>query len=280
MGTDSLIEWTDHTFNPWRGCTKVSDGCKFCYAEKTSKRNPSVLGIWGPNGTRAIAAESYWNLPEQWNRAAQKLGQRHKVFCASLADVFEGDDTMPAESIGAVHAARIRLFDLIYRTKNLDWLLLTKRPEKIMDIVGGDSGAGLEFFRMQRNIWLGTSVEDQRVISRIDHLLAIPAIVKWLSIEPLIGPVSLPEEFLQPDFADDDDRATKRWVIVGCESGAGRRPMDLNWLFDLRDQCANYGVPFFIKQMQIAGEVCKDIHRFPAGLQIRQYPEINHAIHS
>lgn len=113
MGQDSNIEWTRHTFNPWRGCTKVSDGCKFCYADKLSARNPKSLGVWGPNGTRVVAAEAYWRLPLKWDKAAALAGERHRVFCASLADVFEGDDTMPKDSRQGVHEARGRLWDLI-----------------------------------------------------------------------------------------------------------------------------------------------------------------------
>src|SRR5690349_6943095 len=121
MGRDSAIEWTHHTFNPWRGCTKVSAGCAHCYAETWSKRNPKALGIWGDGGTRVIAAEAYWRQPLKWNAAAKAAGERHRVFCASLADVFE-DRPELVES-------RERLLDVIYKTPDLDWLLLTKRPE-------------------------------------------------------------------------------------------------------------------------------------------------------
>lgn len=110
MAENSKIQWTHHTFNPWRGCTKVSEGCKHCYAETMSKRNLKVLGQWGPNGTRVVASESMWREPMKWDAAAKAAGERHRVFCASLADVFEGRDTMPESSWEAVEAARVRLW--------------------------------------------------------------------------------------------------------------------------------------------------------------------------
>jgi len=245
MGANSKIEWTTHTFNPWRGCTKVSPGCAHCYAEATSKRNPGVLGIWGRDGSRAIAAESYWRQPLAWNAAAaciksfdcnagdhsdacpQKV--RPRVFCGSLMDVFEGEDTMPKDSHAAVADARGRLFDLIERTPNLDWLLLTKRPENIRDKwhktpwdrcqqCGAFSDLKDEIQRerlfeldanedgwvcrqcnisaswYRENVWLLTSIEDQATADkRIPELLACVGLapVLGLSIEPLLGPIDL-----------------------------------------------------------------------------------------
>lgn len=158
MGQDSKIEWTHHTFNPWRGCTKVSDGCKHCYAETMSKRNPSVLGVWGPRGRRVVAAESYWRQPLAWNCDAEQAGERRRVFCASLADVFEGPETMPAESWPVVEAARARLWRLIEVTPWLDWLLLTKRPVNAAQ----NSYVPITWWeRWPDNVWIGTSVENQ-----------------------------------------------------------------------------------------------------------------------
>src|SRR5688572_29932027 len=128
------IEWTatvrpdgtvspGYTFNPWRGCAKVSPGCTHCYAETLSKRNPAVLGTWGKDGVRAIGSDAYWRQPLAWNRAAKQAGERRRVFCASLADVFEDRPDL----VGPRH----RLVDLIQLTQHLDWLLLTKRPENI-----------------------------------------------------------------------------------------------------------------------------------------------------
>src|SRR5690349_347144 len=123
MSATSKIQWTHSTFNPWRGCTKVSSGCTHCYAESLSKRNPKTLGVWGANGSRAIAAESYWRQPLKWDKEARKTGQPWRVFCASLADVFEDRPEL--------HAPRLRLLKLIEETTSLTWLLLTKRPENV-----------------------------------------------------------------------------------------------------------------------------------------------------
>lgn len=145
MAENSKIEWTHHTFNPWRGCTKVSEGCKFCYAETMSGRNPGTLGIWGPRGTRVVAAESYWRQPLKWDKAAEAAGEQHRVFCASLADVFEGPESMPASEWPKVQAARAQLFGFIEATPHLDWLLLTKRPQNIARFSPNRWGASVCF---------------------------------------------------------------------------------------------------------------------------------------
>lgn len=234
MGETTAIEWCSHTFNPWRGCTKVSDGCKFCYADKWSERNPATLGVWGPKGTRVVAAESYWKQPLKWNRDAQAAGERRRVFCASLADVFEGSETMPAEAWLAVCAARDRLFSLIEQTPELDWLLLTKRPEKVMYYV--PVRWHVEQNGFPANVWIGTSVEDQAAAdTRMPYLRSIPAAVRFLSCEPLLGPVDL-------------DLTGIHWVIAGGESGPNARPMHTEWARSLRDQCEAAGVPFLFKQ--------------------------------
>lgn len=242
MGQNSNIQWTHHTFNPWRGCTKVSEGCAHCYAEKMSVRNPKVLSVWGPKGTRAIAAESYWKQPIAWNWAAKEAGERHRVFCASLADVFEGFDTLPESSAQPVTKARLRLFDLIEATPHLNWLLLTKRPENVEPILSGAAISGCRLARSwsrgkpPANVWLGTSVEDQpNADKRIPALLECPAAIRFLSIEPQIGPIDLecypstgcPTEWL-------DRKPGIDWVIQGGESGLDARPFDIQWARDLR----------------------------------------------
>lgn len=250
MGQDSKIEWTDHTFNPWRGCTKVSAGCAHCYAETLSGRNPGTLGIWGKHGTRVIAAESYWKQPHKWNREAEQAGERRRVFCASLADVFEGMASMPAEAFHAVTAARIRLFHLITQTPWLDWLLLTKRPENIIGQLPPDWGNGYP------NVWLGTSVEDQVTANkRIPVLLDVPARVRFLSCEPLLGAVDLDSEDVGGlhalgcgDFTCTCGNRGIDWVIVGGESGPGARPMHPEWARSLRNQCTEAGAAFHFKQ--------------------------------
>ena len=258
MGADSKIEWTHHTFNPWRGCTKVSEGCKFCYALDLSKRNPAVLGIWGPKGTRVVAAESYWRQPLKWNKAAEQAGERHRVFCASLADVFEGPETMPSGAWPAVEAARRRLFELILDTPHLDWLLLTKRPQNVLRYSPMRDETGRDWHRdgWPANIWLGTSVENQAAADeRIPHLLRVPARVRFLSCEPLLGPVDVSRWLLAgfPAHIDRDGRAhgaplNIHWLIAGGESGGHARPMHPAWARSLRDQCQAAGVAFHFKQ--------------------------------
>lgn len=279
MAMNSKIEWTHHTFNPWIGCTKVSEGCANCYAETRSKRFPDQ-GQWGQNGTRRVTSESNWKLPLRWNRAAEKAGERHRVFCASLADVFEADDTMPEGSRLPVMNARVGLFHLIMDTPHLDWLLLTKRPENIRPVLDSlrQEANHIGDFKLSEmltawldgspphNVWLGTSVENQeQADKRIPALLRVPAALHFLSMEPLLGevslgcseydylagwnteirwngnPDSLPE--LDPYRTDAID-----WVIVGGESGKNARPMHPDWVRSIRDQCASAGVPFFFKQ--------------------------------
>lgn len=265
MGENSNIEWTDHTFNPWRGCTKVSPGCANCYAERGSKRNPAILGEWGDDGTRIIASESMWKQPEKWNREAADVGERRRVFCASLADVFEDRPDLVAP--------RMRLWRLIEDTPHLDWLLLTKRPQNILrmwpKVVVHDSSQprGERWMPLYEigqpgNVWIGTSVEDQKTANeRIPELLQVPAAVRFLSMEPLLGPVNLTrlvqDEVYSTDCLRgrvyestryDDCEPAINWVIVGGESGPNARPMHPEWVWSVRDQCQDAGVPFFFKQ--------------------------------
>jgi len=219
MGFNSKIEWTTHTFNPWWGCTKVSDGCKFCYAELLSNRYGH--NVWGAGKQRRLLSNKHWQQPLKWNVLAEAEGIRYRVFCASMADVFEED--APASEVS-------RLWQIISQTPMLDWQLLTKRPERITASLPDDWGVGY------RNVWLGTSIEDERVINRIDHLVRVPAAVHFLSLEPLIGPLrNLPLKNIQ-------------WVIVGGESGPRARSIDEEWVLDIRRQCRAAEVPFFFKQ--------------------------------
>lgn len=281
MGVSTGIEWTDHTFNPWRGCQKVSPGCANCYAEKLSHRNPAVLGEWGPEGNRVVAAESYWKQPLKWDRDAKEAGQRRRVFCASLADVFENyreQMKMPNGSWATINRhwgkftgyhgvnlkggndaasmahVRERLFRLIEETPNLDWLLLTKRPENIAklwpsaDIFDGSPGDGKAVYLP--NVWLGVSVEDQqRADERIPILLQTPAAVRFLSVEPLLGPVDLDFDQYESPGWFEYRKNLLHWIIVGGESGPDARPCHPDWVRSIRDQCQAAGVPFFFKQI-------------------------------
>ena len=254
MGSQTGIAWTDHTFNPWRGCTKVSAGCANCYAEALSKRSPAVLGEWGPPGKRAIAAESYWGLPERWDRAAKRDGVRRRVFCASLSDVFEDRQELVAP--------RARLFDTIARTPHIDWLLLTKRPENVLRLWPGTVVENPPIVEVCGhmvfpNVWLGVSVEDQKTADeRIPLLLDTPAAVRFVSYEPALGPVdfrrwlggSIDPTLPPAQIAEAWGRVGLAWVIVGGESGPQARPCDVTWARSVRDQCKAAEMAFFMKQ--------------------------------
>jgi protein gp37 len=216
----SPIEWTDHTFNPWWGCTKVSPGCTNCYAEALARRYGH--DVWGPS-PRRFFGDAHWAEPVRWDREAGGAGTRARVFCASMADVFEDHPSLLTD--------RIRLWDLVEATPNLDWLLLTKRPENIRPLVRP------AWLRQPRpNVWYGTTVENADYEQRARILARVPAFVRFLSIEPLIGPVpQLPLEGIH-------------WVIVGGESGPRSRPMEPDWVRLVRGLCVSAGVAFFFKQ--------------------------------
>lgn len=265
MGADSKIAWTHHTFNPWRGCSKVHTGCTHCYAEALSTRQPDVFGVWGDNGTRVVASEAMWRQPLKWNRDAAAAGERHRVFCASLADVFEDrpDLTEPRE----------RLLELIGATRNLDWLLLTKRPQNVNNLMSPAPTAAVPIPYLGGgdylpNVWLGTSISNQETADDlVPKLLAAQASLRFLSVEPLIGPVNLAAAlFTQPPPADcEHDEGPEsgglwngptalgqrgvQWVIVGGESGWKARPCEVAWIESVVRQCAEAGVPCFVKQM-------------------------------
>ncbi len=228
MGKDSAIEWTHHTFNPWWGCTKVSPGCEHCYAETWAKRVGE--NIWGARQDRRFFGDKHWGDPLKWNAAAESEGQRKRVFCASMSDVFEARSDLDPW--------RNRLWKLINQTPLLDWLLLTKRPQNI----GGKIPWGKQW---PKNVWIGTSVEDQqRADERLPILLELPATYRFLSCEPLLGPVDLSKWTSQrPKHLHRID-----WVIAGGESGPNARAMLPGWARQLRDQCQQSGIPFHFKQ--------------------------------
>jgi len=229
MGKNSDIQWTDNTFNPWWGCTKVSPGCDHCYAESFSKRTGHQ--VWGKDAPRRLFGDKYWNEPKKWNAEAESTGIRRRVFCASMADVFEDREDLVEP--------RRRLFELILATPSLDWLLLTKRPSNVARIledlnVKGTMGIWNLALALP-NVWLGTTAENQQWWNnRIPVLMSIPATVHFVSAEPLLGPIVMGE--LRPD-----------WLIVGGESGGKSRPMERAWVESLRDQC-DERTAFFFKQ--------------------------------
>lgn len=255
---NSKIEWTDHTFNPWIGCTKVSDGCKFCYAESLMDHRYHKVR-WGLTGTRHRTNAATWLSPVHWNKQAKVAGVRQKVFCASLADVFEDRPEL--------EEWRADLFKLIGQTPDLDWLLLTKRPEKAKEyqrtVLGGKS--------FPFNAWLGTSVENQeQADKRIPILLETPAVIRFLSMEPLLGPVDL-----GLPFASDNPYMTLAhvdWVIVGGESGQKCRPMQIEWAQDIQQQCEKSCTAFFMKQLGGHPDKRHNLEQFPPELRVRQFP--------
>lgn len=252
MAEQSTIEWTTHTFNPWWGCARVSPGCRFCYADGLAKRYGHEL--WRRKGERRMLSDANWRKPLKWNRDAERDGVRARVFCASMADVFEDHPQLPEP--------RARLWPLIEATPWLDWQLLTKRPENVAGMVPwGFSG-------WPANVWIGTSVEDQRrADERIPVLQGLPAAVRFLSCEPLLNAVDLsmylPQAFEQQQggywlYGPECDvygngkqwipGPALSWVIIGGESGPRARPMRVEWARQLGDQCAEAGVPCHFKQ--------------------------------
>lgn len=276
MGEQTKIEWCDHTFNPWRGCTKVAAGCANCYAETLSKRNSGTLGVWGEHGTRVVASAAMWREPIKWNEQAEKDDVRRKVFCASLADVFEdwrGSVSKPSGEVMhdlGLDGLRAHLFSLIDSTPYLDWLLLTKRPENIPAMMppyayhACETGDCPHEFASEcdknrgcrDNLWLGTSIANQADADRNIPLLLEcrqHAAILFVSAEPLLGPVDL-EPWIgrpavwSPDGSECEAANGIDWLIVGGESGPNARPCHPDWVRSLRNQAMAAGVPFFFKQ--------------------------------
>ena len=265
MAENTKIEWTDHTFNPWIGCTKVSPGCDHCYAENLMDTRMGVAS-WRPGAERVRTKEANWKMPLRWNAQADAFmdqhGRRQRVFCASLADVF--DNAVDPQW-------RADLFKLIAETPNLDWLLLTKRIGNVRCMLaelahGSDPDLTLLDMMPLPNVWIGATIVNQAEADRdIPKLLDVPARVRFLSMEPLLGPVDLTHievfggdaeifplkgttDCVDDEGAPTDDVPALDWVIVGGESGPGARPMSPDWARSLRDQCAAAGVPFLFKQ--------------------------------
>jgi protein gp37 len=251
--SETIIAWTDWTFNPWMGCEKVSEGCRNCYA-LTLTKNRMGLDLWGPQNPRQVT-KAGWKSLKTWNRRAPSHsgvlgeGQPDLVFCASLCDVFEDHPT--------ANETRPAVWEAIRECQNIHFQLLTKRPENILRMLPADWGNGWP------NVWLGTSIEDMRVAHRADHLRDIPAVVRFISYEPALGPL------------DDLNLIGIDWVIVGGESGQKYRIMDHDWARSMRDRCAAEGVSFFFKQssafrtemgIELDGEI---IRQFPTPRQVQ-----------
>lgn len=223
MARNSKIEWTDHTFNPWWGCTKVSPACDHCYAETWAKR--VGLDVWSNGKPRRFLSDAYWRQPHRWNKVARLANQRARVFCASMSDVFEWKKELTPW--------RHKLWGLIEETPHLDWLLLTKRPHLATRLTPWNDS-------WPHNVWLGVTVENQKwAEKRLPYLESIPANIRFLSCEPLLGEI---------DLRDWLEQNVIHWVIAGGESGFNARPSNPDWFLSLRDQCLAHDTPFHFKQ--------------------------------
>lgn len=280
MADETGIAWTDSTMNPWIGCTKVSEGCRNCYAEESTPARVSKargLPLWGPTAHRQRTSVTNWRRPLRWNHEAMVARVRRKVFCASLADVFEDREDLDK--------LRGDLFDIVAVTPWLDWQILTKRPERVLALLhrslpytSGLSGRPMVERWLDGtppdNVWLGTTVESMAVASRIDVLRSIPAAVRFLSCEPLLGALDLAPHLwpvceswpadLSYEQADEAKLIKQSrqalisselaeslidWVIVGGESGPDARPCDERWIVHTVNQCLASGTPVFAKQL-------------------------------
>ncbi len=287
MGAQTGVEWADRTFSPWWGCQEVSTGCTNCYAKTWAKRWGRNT-LWGARGRREPVSESTWGDPVKWDKQAAAAGRVDLTFCASMADVFEDHPD--------VVSLRKRLWELVYRTPNLIWMIPTKRPENVLDMVPQD-WATYGMISWPGNVWIGTSVEnDQTAAQRLNHLRRVPAPVRFVSAEPLLGPVDLtpwlscahesltganehPATLWQCDHCHalftDEQRGTPitspqlvNWVITGGESGNNKRvrPAHPDWVRQIRDDCAANGVPFFFKQWgEYLPVVLEDAPEFAGG---------------
>jgi len=232
MAQQSTIEWTDTTWNPVIGCRKVSAGCKNCYAERMAKRLAAMASADRESGRNPGKKAAYLKIltPRgRWNGSVfldesavdEPLSWRSPrvIFVNSMSDLFHED--VPLDFVA-------RILDVARRSPQHTYQILTKRAHRVAEM-----DAELDW---PRNVWMGTSVEDSRVLDRVHHLQRTSAKVKFLSVEPLLGPISrLPLEGID-------------WVIVGGESGPNARPMDGDWVRQIRDQCNRYQIPFFFKQ--------------------------------
>lgn len=297
MAANSKIEWCDHTVNFWIGCTKVSPACDHCYAERDwamTGRHQRVE--WGPHGARSPTKDPLAQVRKIAAGAARR-GHRERIFINSLSDWADNHKSIAPEW-------RAQIFEAARLYPGLDFLLLTKRPQNIASFLPADWGAGYT------NVWLGTTVENQEEADRrIPHLLATPAAVRFVSAEPLLSRVDFeriahpqikykdsihyvdvlrggfwsPKPFFRASqdgepkifFTNHGDmkNALINWVIVGGESGAGARPMQVDWARSIVEQCRSAGVACFVKQLSSGGpNPIKDMAHFPHDLRVREMP--------
>ena len=223
MGENTKIAWATDTYNPWWGCVEVSPACDICYAKIFDHR----LGRddWGKDAPRRMFGDKHWAEPLKWNQKAREKGEARRVFCGSMCDIGEDRPDLVAP--------RGRLIQLIYDTLWLDWLLLTKRPQNFPRLFPGSWEEA-----PPPNVWKMTTLENMDYAWRVDELVKSPAIVHGVSVEPMLGPVSIRQwgRWIQ-------------WVIIGGESGPGCREMRREWVDPLIAECREFGIACFVKQL-------------------------------
>ena len=280
MGKDSHISWTDNTFNPFWGCTKISEGCKLCYAQTLAKR--WGFDIWGDDKQRRFFGEKHWREPLVWEEQAAIKGIKETVFCGSMCDIFEDREDL--------NISRQRLWMLIQETPRLTWLLLTKRPENIysrIPAVWSSDG-------FPANIWLGVTVESPKYMWRYLEITKFQT-PRFISFEPLLD-TSICMFETGVDYVKEDrlkwingginrsPASIERWggvfrypypdwVIIGGESGAGCRQMEIDGASHLNEQCQALDIPVFVKQLGGFPDKQDRIEEWPKSLQVQQFPE-------
>jgi protein gp37 len=258
---NSGIEWTDNTFNPWTGCTKVSAGCLHCYAERGAKRK---MINWGKGATRKFASETQWQDVIKWNKQATESGDAIRVFCASMCDVLDAE---------VARERKQRLWEVMEQTSGLHWQIVTKRPERYAE----ELPRHWMTHGVPPHVWCGATVENQAMADRrIPILRKVPAQIRFLSVEPQLEQVELILHLLPDKGIVGCRRALGdsgiHWVIGGGESGPGSRPMHPDWARQLRDQCERTGTAFFFKQW---GEYLPT-ETVPSGLRVALRPALPH----
>ncbi len=231
MSEKTNIDWCDSTFNPWWGCRKVSEGCLNCYAERENAGRFKRVREWGVDYWRT--GKSYWDKAETWAKEAMRKGKMRRVLVGSMMDPFD------ANAPAIWRRDLWRLLGQVVKYDSIEWILLTKRPENIFGMLPDE-------FQGNPLIRIGVSAENQaRADQRIEQLLTSWSGPNFVSVEPMLEAIELPYmNHLQ-------------WVICGCESGPGARPMELGWVRGLRHQCLAWEVPFFFKQALIDGQRVK-----------------------
>jgi protein gp37 len=274
VAQETAIEWTDVSWNPVHGCSKVSTGCKHCYAETLSLRYGQTSAPW----TARNAAQNVMLKPHKLREPLSKAGPWKnpcRVFVNSMSDLFH--EEIPYEYIGEV-------FRVMEKAKQHTFQVLTKRPERMAEVVADLYACGLGCGEVLSNVWLGVSIESRKWVGRADVLRATPAAVRFISAEPLLGPIVIPGEPTHGfDVKWPDGRWSPElnltgidWLIVGGESGPGHRPFDPQWARDLRDACALTDTALFVKQLGGSRPGTK-LEDLPEDLRIREFPAVARA---